>query len=145
MQSENLENCPKCQGSIITLNTGKLVCRSCGWTSSNKTEINDYSRGENINETDLTNIKSVVYTLYKNNTLFSSSSLAGGGKLLFFLGLLTMIITFFAYETAICDKGSYSKDCTYNIGLLNEKSNLINLGGFIFLGGCILIVNNKKS
>lgn len=56
------------------------------------------------------------------------------------IGLVTMLGTLWFYKTTICEyRSSYrSRECSYNIGLIGQKNNLIIVGGFLFLGGCVL-------
>ncbi|MDJ0554361.1 MAG: hypothetical protein F6K24_01915 [Okeania sp. SIO2D1] len=55
------------------------------------------------------------------------------------IGLLIMIGTLFFYNTVNCGYGT----CSHNIGLIGQKNNLIIVGGFLFLGGCVLF-NSRK-
>jgi ribosomal protein L37AE/L43A len=152
MESQNLENCPECQKEIVSLQSGKSVCRSCGWTNiKNKPAVTNITNQSQQNEQLTKKIIPQLNPEETNNSqpkpggLFSNQSLAPAGKLFFSVGLLIMIGGFFKFDTTVCDSSEYSylSKCTDNLGLLNEKSNFINIGGFLFLGGCVLIIYNK--
>ncbi|HLP87677.1 MAG TPA: hypothetical protein VK184_03590 [Nostocaceae cyanobacterium] len=93
---------------------------------------------ENQETTNQSNHPESNHSQDKSKNLFTTKNLNTAGKVFFVVGLLMMIGTFFGYNTVVCRDG-----CNYNIGLLNEKSNLINIGGFLFLGGCVLVIQNK--
>ncbi|WP_254032724.1 hypothetical protein [Planktothrix agardhii] len=64
------------------------------------------------------------------------------------LGFIMMTFTLIGYETSICTYkenylGNLESDCTYNIGKIGNKNNLIMFSGFLFLGGCILLNNEE--
>ncbi|WP_107807063.1 hypothetical protein [Nodularia spumigena] len=154
MEAQQTRNCPQCQKEIVSLNSGKLICRSCGWTSTKSNPVVSKSTNQsqeneqqpkkliaqvNTEETNNSELKP------KNNGLYSNQSLTSAGKLFFSVGLLIMIGGFIKFETTVCESSEYSfsSRCTHNIGLLNDKSNFINIGGFLFLGGCVLIIAKK--
>ncbi|MEA5605243.1 MAG: hypothetical protein V7K68_22100 [Nostoc sp.] len=152
MESQNIENCPECQKVIVSLQSGKLVCRSCGWTNiKNKAPVSNITNQNQKKEQLPPNLIPQLKTEETNNSqpksssLFSNQSLASAGKFFFSVGLLIMIGGFFKFDTTVCDSSEYSylSKCTHNLGLLNDKSNFINIGGFLFLGGCVLIISNK--
>lgn len=133
MESQDYQTCPQCQQKVISLNSGKLICRACGW-SDKKTEISPQTKLPSFskNQFKISSISKIFFNSHNNLV----------GKFFFYLGLI-MIISSSFYDTAVCERSEYSfsLSCTHNIGLLNEKSNLINIGGFLFIGGCILMTN----
>ena len=53
-------------------------------------------------------------------------------------------LTGYATETTVCDNQYFKSVCTHNIGLLNDKTNQINTGGFITLAGVILLATDTQ-
>jgi hypothetical protein len=155
----NLQTCPKCEKELARLNSGTLICRSCGWTSKKKkpTVNQSQSAASNQETTESSTPSSSIPPLTNNQPLpqkpnlpvnlkglFGQKSLHSAGKLFFFLGLIVMFAGS-QYDTTVCERDSFFPiNCSHNIGLLNHKSNLINIGGFLFVGGCFLLTNTKE-
>lgn len=74
----------------------------------------------------------------------SPNKLRGIANAMMVIGFLMMTFTLLGYKTTVCD--SYlgiETDCTHNIGEIGKKNNLIMYGGFLFLGGCVLLNNDE--
>lgn len=58
---KNLNYCPKCQNELVKLDSGKLVCRSCSWSSKNDSNnaINE------INLSDKITMRGIILTYDK--------------------------------------------------------------------------------
>ena len=107
MEAQQTRNCPQCQKEIVSLNSGKLICRSCGWTSTKSNPVVSKSTNQsqeneqqpkkliaqvNTEETNNSELKP------KNNGLYSNQSLTSAGKLFFSVGLLIMIFKLQQYS-----------------------------------------------
>lgn len=65
------------------------------------------------------------------------------GSILLAIGIL-IILTGYTKDTTICDDEYFRVGCTHNNGLLSNKTNQINIGGFIALAGVILLATNTQ-
>lgn len=153
-----LETCPKCEKKLSNLQTsGRLICPSCKWVQpkstnqiqsdsvlKHKTESFKEKIEEEIKE------KEISFPNQKNNSdsnffkiFFRDESTQKTGKILSIIGFIIMVIGL-TYDTTTCDNSFGIKtSCTHNIGLLNNRSNLVNFGGFICLSGCILFNKSR--
>lgn len=141
----NSENCPKCGDKLSILqSSNRQICPSCKWTNQtkNKTEVeeNKFSSNSLVNQSTITKVSNL------SNGIFSDHSNKLTGRVFFLLGLVVMFFGL-GYETTICnDSSEFSSAClsrTHNIGLLNTRSNIVNIGGFLCVSGCILIATFK--
>ena len=148
-----LETCPKCGTKLSNLQTsGRLICPSCKWVepkSTNKTQSNsvlknktEFSKDkieEEIKKEEVSNQNPKDnYDTNFFKIFFRDESTQKTGKILSIIGFIIMLIGL-RYDTTTCDNDfGIRTSCTHNIGLLNNRSNLVNFGGFIFLSGCIL-------
>ncbi|WP_138504395.1 hypothetical protein [Nostoc sp. PA-18-2419] len=92
MEYQNIEKCPECQKLIVSLQSGKSVCRSCGWTNTkNKPAVSNITNQSQQNEQLPKKIMPHLNTEETNNSqpksggLFSNQSLASAGNLFFLL------------------------------------------------------------
>lgn len=119
---EKSQFCPNCQGKLMILKSGQTVCRYCG-ERGDKNDTGEESKNQNYEE--------II------NKLFPPS-------IMVVIGECIMLFTLFFYDTTVCYNNNGSISCTHDIGLLNNKSNLITIGGFLFLGGCVLSKNQDE-
>ena len=114
---EKSQFCPNCQGKLIILKADQTLCRYCG----EKVDNNDTEEESKNRNSEIINSFSPSFCMW--------------------LGYGTMLFTLLFYNTTVCNSGS---GCTSDIGLINNKSNLITAGGFLFLGGCVLSKNQDE-
>ncbi len=145
----NLENCPKCEDKLNTLQpSGRLICPSCKWVQSKSVnQIKSNSVPEQKNEViEKETEKKISFSSNQEinkdhkfiKIFFRDESINTTGRILFIIGFLTMLLGL-GYDTTTCDY-SYGIEtgCTHNIGLLNNRSNIVNFGGFLCVSGCVL-------
>lgn len=65
------------------------------------------------------------------------------GWILLVIGIFTAI-TGHGKETTVCDNEYFRSSCIHNNGLLNDKTNQINTGGFLALAGVILLATDTN-
>lgn len=145
------ENCPKCGDKLNALqSSGRKVCPSCKWISQSQTtnEINSVSEPKNEkSEQKIESNSSVASTQVIDKDrkfikiFFRNETINTTGRILFVIGLVMMLLGL-GYDTTVCsDRGEYIDYCfdrTHNIGKLNTRSNIVNVGGFICVAGCVL-------
>lgn len=139
------ENCPKCGDKLSILqSSNRQICPSCKWTNQtkNKTEVEE----NKINNDSFGNQVAIAKVSSISNGIFSDRSNKLTGRVFFLLGLVVMFFGL-SYDTTVCnDSSEFSSVClsrTHNIGLLNTRSNIVNIGGFLCVSGCILIAKFK--
>lgn len=168
MSDSKKQVCPQCNEPLIKLSSGKLFCRSCGWNrnvSSQKKntqpinqrpqEVSSQSEVNQPLEKSLTNpistnIQPETHPENPNNfkkkyrSFLNDNFLYQFGEVIAIVGFLMMTISLVRYDTAVCDRGGIFGDCTHNLGLISNKSSLINTGGFLFVGGSVLMQGYKS-
>lgn len=146
----NLEICPKCESLLNTLSSsGRQICSSCKWTEPVEKTTTELKKNyfqvdkdgerqskEEIPKPNNSQKESVTKTEQKSNN--------AGAIILFVLGV---IVTFSGlnYDTTSCDYNYGIKSgCVHNTGLLNDRSNIVNVGGFLCVCGCVLFSKHQK-
>jgi hypothetical protein len=143
----NSEACPKCGEKLnILQSSGRQICPSCKW--NNQSGNSNFEVEEKKNSSyGLIEQNAITEKLNFVDGLFSDHSNKLTGKIFFLLGLVVMLFGL-GYDTTVCNGTSeFSSSClsrTHNIGLLNTRSNIVNIGGFICVSGCILLTKSKK-
>ncbi len=142
----NSETCPKCGSKLNTLqSSGRQICPSCKWANqtNNNTGVEETKNSNN----ELLEQKPIAKKQNFVNGLFSDRSNNLTGRGFFLLGLVVMFFGV-GYDTTVCnDSSEFSSVClsrAHNIGLLNTRSNIVSIGGFICVSGCILFTKSKK-
>ena len=152
----NYDSCPKCDGSLgILQSTGRQVCSSCKWIepvkkTSNQEDINSQSNvdsweSEAKKEQENYSSEQIVNNNQKESIIQSEQKDSNSGaKTLFIIGILVTLYGL-NYDTTTCDYDyGFKSGCTHNIGLLNDRSNIVNIGGFLGVCGCILSTKSKN-
>ncbi|VEP15987.1 hypothetical protein H1P_3940005 [Hyella patelloides LEGE 07179] len=145
-----LENCPKCGDKLNFLqSSGRLICSSCKWINQDQTkketENNSVIKQKDEEKHSNNNSFSSVRVIDKDQKFikifFRNKSVNTTGKILFVVGFVTMLLGL-GYDTTVCsDRAEYIDYCfdrTHNIGKLNTRSNIVNVGGFLCVAGCVL-------
>lgn len=117
------------------------MCPSCRWTS--KPKIDEVEPEEEIPPVSL---ETLFQPKFRIEGLFSDNSQRQAGKIFFLLGILALFGGL-SYKTSVCsDRSEFSSRCLseiHNLGLLNDRSNIVNIGGFLLISGSILVSRHK--
>ena len=151
----DIQNCPKCDTLLNTLSpSGRSFCPSCKWmepsepkeTPQKNNIVNDNTAVEIVeNKFSLLSEKAKANNPEFINNLFDSIQIGITSKLLSLSGLVIMLYGGMFFDTTNCSnsESSYFKSCTHNIGLLNTRSNIVSIGGFLCVSGCVLFGKSR--
>lgn len=158
----DIQNCPKCNTQLNSLSSsGRSFCPSCKWmersevkeTPEKKNIVNDGRMTKDIEKKSLLsqeakakNSELVNKLLMSSNNLFEDKQIAMTSKLISLSGLVIMLYGGMFFDTTNCSSSgsSYFESCTHNIGLLNTRSNIVNIGGFLCVSGCVLFGKSRR-
>ena len=153
----DIQNCPKCDTKLNTLSpNGRSFCPSCKWmerSEGKETLKKNNIVKDNVNVQDTPRKYSLLSEKAKANNpeiinnLFDSiqMDIDIASKLLSLSGLVIMLYGGMAFDTTNCSStSSYFESCTHNIGLLNTRSNIVNIGGFLCVSGCVLFGKSRR-
>ncbi|MGL5804587.1 MAG: hypothetical protein ACRC11_03970 [Xenococcaceae cyanobacterium] len=153
-----LETCPKCEKKLHPplKSTGRQVCSSCGWSDKTiSSEQLNNSNEEKTNDIVLARLDPILKYLQDKLDKIDKSEQINYTKRgfsnwifnncnkIFIIGIIIMLLGLFM-DTTVCGEEGLYKGCTHNLGKLNERSNVVNLGGFIAVCGSIFMISSNK-
>ena len=152
----DIQNCPKCDTKLNTLSpNGRSFCPSCKWmerSEAKKTLEKNNIVKDNVIVQDTPRKFSLLSEKAKANNheiinnLFDNIQIGITSKLLSLSGLIIMLYGGMFFDTTNCSSSgsSYFESCTHNLGLLNTRSNIVNIGGFLCVSGCVLFGKSRR-